>query len=151
MKIIIGISSISLLLDLLNGLFALSGESFLNQKIAVLLPAIYIGISFVLFKNQPLGYRIFHHICLVPLALYNLLGVVINFQDIYLGGTLESMLAYNWFSSLSFTYLFFSSYISLLICHSISTKRFTTSNKCAMLNRLTSKNKEGIHLLKKKT
>ncbi|SDU04054.1 hypothetical protein SAMN05216210_1395 [Halopseudomonas salegens] len=73
----------------------------------MLLPAIYMGLSFVVFNRLHIGYRIFHHVCIVPLCLYYLLGVFLKGPAVFSPRFLDSVIAYTWFSSLSGAYLFF--------------------------------------------
>jgi hypothetical protein len=91
----------SIILDLFSGVLGIS------HKIAVFFPAIYLSLSFVLFKRMVIGFRIFHHICVVGLVAYYLLGWFSNGADVFESSLVVSNLAYSWFSGLAVSYLVF--------------------------------------------
>lgn len=105
-KGLVAIWGVSLLADLLSSFI-------LRNEIAILLPAIYMGLSFFIFNKQLIGYRIFHHICITPLVIYYLVGLVFQAKDVYFGSSLEAMLAYIWFENLSISYTLFLAMYSI--------------------------------------
>ena len=109
MKIIISIWAVTLLVHLFEW------QLNIPREVGVLLPLFYLGLSFSVFDKFNIVYRIFHHISVTGLALYYLLGLLINFKDIYFGSSVSAILSYSWFSSISFAYLFFC--LLFLICY----------------------------------
>ena len=91
----------TLAIDLAGGFFGLS------SKVSIFLPAVYLGLSFVIFNKLHIGYRVFHHICVVPLILYYTLGLFLNGRGVFSSSSVESFISYSWFSSLSVAYLIF--------------------------------------------
>lgn len=80
----------------------------LPQELSIVLPAIYLSLSFYVFRNLPFAYRIFHLACIIPLAIYFVLGLVTQLPKIFAStGVVEEFIAYAWFGSMSTTYLFF--------------------------------------------
>lgn len=77
------------------------------EELSIILPAIYLTLSFVVFSKFSIGYRIFHHFCMTSLCLYFILGLVIELPKILSRSGIGEHLAYLWFSSLSSTYLVF--------------------------------------------
>ncbi|RBP53710.1 hypothetical protein [Arenicella xantha] len=74
---------------------------------SIILPAIFLSLSFYVFRNFVIGYRIFHIICITSLWLYFALGLLIQLPTILSKSGIAERLAYQWFQSLSLTYLFF--------------------------------------------
>ncbi|HEX7026136.1 MAG TPA: hypothetical protein VF268_02770 [Gammaproteobacteria bacterium] len=106
--IVIAVFTISIVLDIFSGMLGL------GYSVAALLPCVYLGLSFCVFKDLVLGFRIFHVVCVGFICVYYVFGLILNCKDILFGGTLEAMLAYSWFSSLSITYLVFCAMLGVL-------------------------------------
>jgi len=80
----------------------------LPKELSILLPAIYLPLSLYVFRTLPIAYRIFHLVCIVPLLIYFVLGLVTQLPKIFASkGVVEEFIAYSWFGSMSTTYLFF--------------------------------------------
>ena len=95
------LSGISVVVQLGYGVFSVS------EKVLVFMPLVYISASFYIFDKYPIGYRIFHHICLAFMALYYIFGLYLNMVDIYTDRGSLTFLSYSWFSSLPASYIFF--------------------------------------------
>ena len=94
------------LFSFILGLIAEFSYNF-PMELSIILPAIYLFLSFIVFDKFVIGYRIFHHLCIVFLSLYFILGLIIQLPKILSNKGISEHLAYSWFSTLSTTYLFF--------------------------------------------
>jgi hypothetical protein len=80
---------------------------FLPESIGGLLPALFIALSFIVFKNLPIGYRIFHLIFNAQFLLYIFFIMLFSYKDLISGSTVDSAIAYSSFTPVIFVYLFF--------------------------------------------
>ena len=80
---------------------------FLPESIGGLLPALFIALSFIVFRNLPIGYRIFHLIFNAQFLLYIFFIMLFSYKDLISGSTVDSAIAYSSFTPVIFVYLFF--------------------------------------------
>ena len=92
---------VSFLLDLFSGMVGLS------PTVALFLPAIYLSLSFFLFNRLVIGFRVFHHLCVIVLVTYYLLGLVSSAADVFDPSLVVSHMAYSWFSGIAVAYMVF--------------------------------------------
>ena len=110
----------SFLLDLFSGMVGLS------PKVALFLPVIYLSLSFLLFNRLVIGFRVFHHLCLIVLVAYYLLGLVSSAADVFDPSLVVSHMAYSWFSGIAVAYLVFCFMLLIVYAPYAAYQRFQT-------------------------
>ncbi len=80
---------------------------FLPEAIGGLLPALFISLSFIVFRTLPIGYRIFHLIFNAQFFLYIIFIMLFSYKDLVSGSTADLVIAYTSFTPVIFVYLFF--------------------------------------------
>lgn len=92
----------SILLALIDCLF-----SIFPRAIAALLPLVFVCLSFIVFRGFPTGYRIFHLIVNVQIAIYLVFLMLFFYKKLFAGPLFAREVAYSMFTPVVFFYLWF--------------------------------------------
>lgn len=106
----------------------------LPNLISILLPALYMALSFFVFRNLPIGYRVFFLACTVYLILYFALGLVFYLPEILSSKGVSKYLAYAWFSTMNSTYAFFLIILGIIYFPYFIYKKIQASKKSVLKN-----------------